>query len=555
MQVLKNKIKIEYIIVVILLLGGLFLVNFHPSDWLNLKHVSHYNERRLIEICLLLILAMMIIIPSTWQKNNIKTIESLSLSSRLVLLSLLVLALLSVNQSIYVRYAWAEFGLSMLIFIAMFSVATMRNQLPKFDQWTMILISIIVGVFTLKALAYGISGHVYYGLDVALKVVKLDFTNPRFFGQLQSWTLPLLAFPVIYFWQRAKYLFSMLAMLVLASWYTLLIFSETAGSWLGVFGASITLLLIFRKAALSWIKVQALAMLLGIFMYWSIVNTEKSAFDIDPTLFWSITILSLVVLTYFASRLQNKVLWKVGKETLSVLSILLIAVIFSLAYISIEIISDIVQLVYNFFLTDIVGDGRWIMWRSSLELSFQNPWLGIGPHHFSHYMKAGHPHMSLLQLLVEYGWPFFILLVSLIIWGFVSWCKGVLNRIDTHTKTRDIALTAALVSAFLHSLVSGIIVMPLSQFMLILVVGWVMGIHYSDSRKMLINHYPIKSILLTLGMLVVSIIFVASIQPEVQLILQGPYGGIIEFKYDPTMFHPRFWHQGVLPWVLLPYEL
>ena len=41
----------------------------------------------------------------------------------------------------------------------------------------------------------------------------------------------------------------------------------------------------------------------------------------------------------------------------------------------------------------------------------------------------------------------------------------------------------------------------------------------------------IKSILLTLGMLVVSIIFVASIQPEVQLILQGPYDGIIEFKY------------------------
>lgn len=65
----------------------------------------------------------------------------------------------------------------------------------------------------------------------------------------------------------------------------------------------------------------------------------------------------------------------------------------------------------------------------------------------------------------------------------------------------------------------------------------------------------IKSILLTLGMLVVSIIFVASIQPEVQLILQGPYDGIIEFKYDPTMLHPRFWHQGVLPWVLLPYEL
>ena len=195
------------------------------------------------------------------------------------------------------------------------------------------------------------------------------------------------------------------------------------------------------------------------------------------------------------------------------------------------------------------------MWRSSLELSMQNPWLGIGPHHFSHYMKAGHPHMSLLQLLVEYGWPFFLLLMSLIVWGFVSWCRGVLNRLDKHTKNRDIALTATLISAFSHSLVSGIIVMPLSQIMLVLIVGWMIDVHYSNNSKVFIKFYPVKSILLTLSIFIVSVVFIASIQPEVKLIAQGPYDGIIEFKYDSSALHPRFWHQGVLPWVLFPYEL
>jgi hypothetical protein len=261
------------------------------------------------------------------------------------------------------------------------------------------------------------------------------------------------------------------------------------------------------------------------------------------------------VLTFFAARLQNRVLWKVSKETLSVLSVLLLVAMFGLVYMSIEVIIDITQLVYNFFLKDVVGEGRWIMWRSSLELSMQNPWFGIGPHHFSHYMKAGHPHMSLLQLLVEYGWPFFLLLMSLMIWGFVSWCRGVLSRVNKYTQIRDIALTAAIVSGFSHSLVSGIIVMPLSQIMLVLIVGWMIGIHYSNKPKVLINYYSAKSILLILGIFIVSVIFIASIQPEVKLITQGPYDGIIEFKYDQTMLHPRFWHQGILPWVLFPYEL
>jgi len=552
---LKNKLNIGYVTTFMLVTIGLIVVNFHPSIWIDLNSLSLYNEKRLIEIFLLLIIALIVITPGKFQNNYLTLFESLPLVSRLALLLMFVLAILSIQQSIFLRYAWAEFGLTTLIFIAIFAVASARHNLQYFDEMVMILISVVIGIFVLRALERGLSGEVYYGLDIASKVVKSDFTNPRFFGQFQSWTLPLLALPVIFFWQRSNFVYSTLTFLVLASWYTLLIFSETAGSWLGVISASAVLLLIFKRKSLSWIKVQILAMLLGIFMYWAIVNTDKTMLSIDPEVFWSVTILSLTVLTFFAARLQNRILWKVSKETLSALSVLLLVAMFGLVYMSIEVIIDITQLVYNFFLKDVVGEGRWIMWRSSLELSMQNPWLGIGPHHFSHYMKAGHPHMSLLQLLVEYGWPFFLLLMSLIVWGFVSWCRGVLNRLDKHTKNRDIALTATLISAFSHSLVSGIIVMPLSQIMLVLIVGWMIDVHYSNNSKVFIKFYPVKSILLTLSIFIVSVVFIASIQPEVKLIAQGPYDGIIEFKYDSSALHPRFWHQGVLPWVLFPYEL
>ena len=552
---LKNNLNIGYLITFILVMISLIAVNFHPLIWIDLNSLSLYNEKRLIEIFLLLIIALIVIIPSKFQNNYLALFESLPLVSRLALLLMFVLAILSIQQSIFLRYAWAEFGLTTLIFIAIFAVATARHNLQYFDEMVMVLISVLIGIFVLIAVERGLSGEVYYVLDIASKVVKSDFTNPRFFGQFQSWTLPLLAFPVLYFWGRLQYVFSILAFAILAAWYGLLIFSETAGSWLGVFGSAVVLLLIFKQKALPWIKVQFFAILLGIFIYWGIVNIDKTTFDIDPTLFWSITILSLLVLTFFAAKLQNKVLWKVSKETLGVLSVLALIAIFGLVYTSIEVVIDIVQLVYNFFLKDVVGEGRWIMWRSSLELSFQNPWLGIGSHHFSHYMKAGHPHMSLLQILVEYGWPFFLILMSLLAWGFVSWCKGALSRINTSDNIRDIALTATLVSACLHSLVSGVIVMPLSQIMLVIVVGWMIGIHFSNKTSVDIAYYPVKSILLILLTLAISLVFIASIQPEVQLIIQGAYDGIVEFKYDPSVLHPRFWHQGVLPWVLFPYEI
>ena len=126
--------------------------------------------------------------------------------------------------------------------------------------------------------------------------------------------------------------------------------------------------------------------------------------------------------------------------------------------------------------------GRWPLWQQAVHLILAHPLLGAGPMHYSYYMNpiAAHPHNSLLLIASEWGIPVLVLVLVLFFWGLKSWIKRQDSRLRGNDRILSFALTASLIAASIHSLVSGILVMPLSQVMLCIIVGWMLGVYYAD---------------------------------------------------------------------------
>jgi O-antigen ligase len=122
--------------------------------------------------------------------------------------------------------------------------------------------------------------------------------------------------------------------------------------------------------------------------------------------------------------------------------------------------------------------GRLPLWQEAVKLIIMHPFFGVGPLHYSYFPNpiAAHPHNSLLLIGSEWGIPVLILVLILFISGIRSWLRKFNHKTATVV---PIALTVSLIAASCYSLVSGVLVMPLSQVMLSLTVGWMLGIYYA----------------------------------------------------------------------------
>ena len=158
--------------------------------------------------------------------------------------------------------------------------------------------------------------------------------------------------------------------------------------------------------------------------------------------------------------------------------------------------------------------------------------------------------MSLLQWAAEYGWISTILLLSLMVWAFFSWTKRIKqSNFDDRDLNFRIALTASMLTAATHSLMSGVLVMPLSQFMSVVVIGWMVGIHFSNKPIEKIHWSPVKSIGSLTLILWIGWNFAQSIWPEVRYIINGPHSEMTVLNRSGDYLQPRFWHQGLIPWL------
>ena len=434
----------------------------------------NYDSKRIMQSLLLIS-----ILTITWlylRNNYLKTLQKVSLLSKGLMTLFLITGVISSLYSNNNYSAALEVSLISLLYLATFSIMMSYLQNPlRFTH--VIATSLIILIFiqsTLVITSYTAaitSSPSWHPFDLFQ-----HFDNIRFFNQIQSWTLALIVLPIIIYADSKRSYFFLITMACL--WWLLFFASGSRGVMLSMAIATLTTYIVYRKHASLWIKLQILSFIGGLICY----------------------------------------------------LILFIALPF---YLHGNIAPDSI-------LRNVSSPGRIYLWQRAWELLQNNFFLGIGPMNYAcdaNNSVGAHPHNSLIQIAVEWGVPIALATLFLFIYSVSSWIKKSLSTISLLHRTQvniHISLFAALACGACHSLFSGIIVMPASQIFMILIIGWMLGIYYQNSKR--VNRLMATGILL-LGLTICSATII-SIE-----VYQKVKVETYSFEINERYF-PRFWLEG-----------
>jgi putative inorganic carbon (HCO3(-)) transporter len=387
-----------------------------PEAWTG----SLYNEKRILEVLVLCSYGLLLILSPAARTRWMAVLTDLPRKARTGFALVLGLALLSAILALRPEAALLEVVNVSLLFVLTIGIATwVQDRGPG---------AMRLFVYGLAAMALAYETRVLAGLLAILvegappfptHALFPGFVNLRFFNQIQTWTLPLLALPL---WLTGRSpLWRSIAFTVLALWWMLLFIAAGRGTLLAVCGGAALTFAAFQKRSLPWLKIQALAAGLASLAYFALI---QFAFSSQASL---------------------------GEQALPQ------------------------RLVHAF-----EDPARLRLLHDAWNLFLKGPIVGVGPMHYAHYFgdSSLHPHNSLLQLLSEWGLPATLLILALFLWGLSNWMKHMRNALrkrEDHTTLVRVALLASIGGAALHSLVSGIIVMPLSQLLASCVIGLMLG--------------------------------------------------------------------------------
>lgn len=340
---------------------------------------------------------------------------------------LLILATASVIRARQSMWALVELALVVACIGASVTIATQRRTRGVgLDKLLFILAASICALkciqFGAASLAAFVSGYPTLDIDFLLD----GFSNKRFYGQFQTFTLPLLVLPLLSpapIQGRKTW-----ALVLLCCWWMIAISSGTRGTWLGMAGA-VAVICLCGPHGRRWIGWQALAAVLGLTLYWCLFSVLPGYLGIEVT-------------NFAGDRLSTSL------------------------------------------------SARDIIWHQAWEMIKQRPLLGYGPMHFADIPNsvAAHPHQAILQWASEWGIPSALLVGWLVLRGL--WATLLLIRKKSISSEPvdllRLCLFASLIGALTQSMVDGVIVMPYSQLWLAIVAGWLLGVHeYRDEPQLI----------------------------------------------------------------------
>lgn len=321
------------------------------------------------------------------------------------------------------------------------------------------------------------------------------FTNVRFLNQFQMLLMPVLAWASLYHWQASHRYSRLLVVLLFA---TLLIhwciaFSlGSRGLWLGLAAAHIALLLFFPR---FWrqLALQAAAGILGFLLY---------------------QLLFFVIPEWLGQEASLRSSMRFGLSK------------------------------------------RDVIWQTAWDMFKANPWLGIGPMHFSANVTsyAAHPHQVILQWLAEWGVFATVAACTLAVWGMLHGIRFLRGK---SAEPIDAALWLSIGGALVLAQVDGVFVIPYTETWLAILAGLAMA-RWSDkaataetsNRQLLperLQGYSYKA----LAVAVILILGNVLINETSTLPQDSQY----HMEKHGTGYTPRFWMQGWIPMEKAPQEL
>lgn len=315
---------------------------------------------------------------------------------------------------------WALTEVALFVSCTAIAVAFSLLRRHGGESLDRVLILVVVLLCLIKSVQYLYAGTL--ALTSGERMLDLDrllsgFSNKRFYGQFQTFTLPLLALPLLI--PNVSRTLRGMVFALLCVWWLIAISGGTRGTWLGM-GAAGAVLAALGPWGRRWLGWQLAAALVGLLLYWLVFTQLQD---------------------YLGFNISN------GASDRLTTSL----------------------------------SGRGPIWWQAWHMLVERPWLGFGPMHFADIANkiAAHPHQAMLQWASEWGVPS-ALCVAVLAWRGGWATLAVLRERALSAEPVDLlrlCLFAALVGALVQSMVDGVIVMPNSQVWLALVVGWLIALH------------------------------------------------------------------------------
>ncbi len=184
---------------------------------------------------------------------------------------------------------------------------------------------------------------------------------------------------------------------------------------------------------------------------------------------------------------------------------------------------------------------REVLWKAAFEMFLENPFLGVGPLHFSAVWNhiAAHPHQMILQWLAEWGGV--ATSIALFVIGAGLWRGLIFLAIDEKRTPLDSALWLALVSALILAQVDGVFVMPYTEGWLVILAGLALARWLKSGRY-------ISGLLLLSGMRAIACAVLVVLGTVISIQLPQIKSMQLAFWEEHGIGSPpRLWDQGWIP--------
>ena len=437
-----------------------------------------YNIQRLLPLLVTPVFFALIFFPfaKNFRKLFIARLKQVSTYYRLSLILIFFIGIFSSASSAYPDKGIQEVGLYLcFLFLAFFvgSSTVSDNSITIFAQ----------GV-SASLLIYSVGYIFQYLLFLEYKPYHWmfsvhEYSNPRTFNHVQAWLIPIMALlPIIKHGRSQK--FSLFGLSIL--YFYLLI---TAGR-----GLPLSLILSFIVTFIFF-KVQALRLFT--------VHGKGFVFGLLAYLFF------IQLVPYLLGNVSagETVLHRLDKNN-----------------------SD-----------------RLDLWQLAIKIFQESPWLGIGPQQFiTSETSLGSPHNIIFQWLSEWGGPATFIMVGISIYS--GFCYFL--RLRFHIKTEALSENAALVqvavfmsllTAGFYSQVSGVFITPLSQLLMVMVIGCAIGFYF---QYQVYRPYPVSVVEKILWIVLTIFLLIAFYWILYCEFWLGEYE--IFIPMEPNA--PRFWLNG-----------
>lgn len=440
-----------------------------------------YDEKRIVEIGVLCIAAGGILFSKQAAASWLESFQSLAAPARWALSVILISGIFSSALADSPRHAFLELCLFGLLFSFAISVSALTRRYPS-AIFIILFSALLSSIFFYEITFFsGYVGTFIQSFPFDAQILFANFSNVRFLNQFQIWTLPLIVLPLFLYREKLNSRLFVFILLLGIFWWVTVFASRGRGIQLAMLASCCLTLMIFRKDAWPLLKWLGISAFLGLISY-------------------------LLLFVYIPESGQEIILHGVMNDS-----------------------------------------ARMTLWSSALTMTQENPLLGVGPQHYAYYQQtiANHPHNSLLQIAAEWGIPVAILIISLFVWGAISWCRKYYDR-DSGIRTNEkkhlwIALFCSATAGLAYSMVSGVIVMPLSQIMFAAVIGMMLGL-YRNTKPGSIPSSKVRLLVIRLALASLLIYVPVKLAPDIVARFEMP--GPPYNSEHVGLYEPRFWQEG-----------